>query len=93
MHKNRRITLHQKIGKGINFNCITSKNTLKNVSGIQNVIIYVGTVRVFFFMCFFRSLNIPVFWCFCFLGVFLAGDVLGLLSLFCLFPSVKGFAR
>ena len=45
MHKNRRITLHQKIGKGINFNCITSKNTLKNVSGIQNVIIYVGTVR------------------------------------------------
>ena len=44
MHKNRRITLHQKIGKGIKFNYITSKNKLKNVSGIQNVIIYVGTV-------------------------------------------------
>ena len=44
MHKNRRITLHQKIGKGIKFNYITSKITLKNVSGIQNVIIYVGTV-------------------------------------------------
>ena len=44
MHKNRRITLHQKIGKGIKFNYITSKNTLKFVSGIQNVIIYVGTV-------------------------------------------------
>ena len=35
-----------KIGKGIKFNYITSKNTLKNVSGIQNVIIYVGTVVV-----------------------------------------------
>ena len=45
MHKNRRITLHQKIGKGIKFNYITSKITFKNVSGIQNVIIYVGTVR------------------------------------------------
>ena len=32
--------------QGINFNYITSKNTLKNVSGIQNVIIYVGTVVV-----------------------------------------------
>ena len=42
MHKNRRITLHQKIGKGIKFNYITSKNTFKNVSGIQNVIIYVS---------------------------------------------------
>ena len=39
-----RITLHQKIGKGIKLTYITSKNTLKNVSGIQNVIIYVGTV-------------------------------------------------
>ena len=45
MHKNRRITLHQKIGKGIKFNYITSKITLKNVSGIQNVFIYVGTVN------------------------------------------------
>ena len=45
MHKNRRITLHQKIGKGIKFNYITSKNAFKNVSGIQNVIIYVGTVH------------------------------------------------
>ena len=27
-------------------NYITSKDTLKNVSGIQNVIIYVGTVNV-----------------------------------------------
>ena len=45
MHENQRITLHQKIGKGIKFNYITSKNTFKNVSGIQNVIIYVGTVR------------------------------------------------
>ena len=44
MHKNRRITLHQKIGKGIKFNYITSKNALKIVSGMQNVIIYVGTV-------------------------------------------------
>ena len=46
MHKHRRITLHQKIGKGIKFNYITSKNTFKNVSGIQNVIIYVGTVTI-----------------------------------------------
>ena len=46
MHKNRRITLHQNIGKGIKFNYITSKITFKNVSGIQNVIIYVGTVCV-----------------------------------------------
>ena len=39
----------QKIGKGIKLNYITSKNTLENVSGIQNVIIYVGTVlRPFF---------------------------------------------
>ena len=45
MNKNRRITLHQKIGKGIKFNYITSKNAFKNVSGIQNVIIYVGTVK------------------------------------------------
>ena len=44
MHINRRIALHQKIGKGIKFNYITSKNTFKHVSGIQNVIIYVGTV-------------------------------------------------
>ena len=29
MHKNRRITLHQKIGKGIKSNYMTSKNTLK----------------------------------------------------------------
>ena len=37
MHKNRRITLHQKSGKGIQFNYITSQNTLKIVSGIQNL--------------------------------------------------------
>ena len=35
----------KKIGKGIKFNYITSKNTLKIVSGIQNVIIYVATVK------------------------------------------------
>ena len=44
MLKNRRITLHQNIGKGIKFNYITSKNTVQNVSGIQNVTIYVGIV-------------------------------------------------
>ena len=44
MHKNRRITLHQTNGKEIKFNYITSTNTIKNVSEIQNVIIYVGAV-------------------------------------------------
>ena len=43
MHKNRRTTLHQKLVRELNLITLHQKNTLKNVSGIQNVIICVGT--------------------------------------------------
>ena len=46
-----------KIGKGIKFNYITSTNTFKNVSGIQNVIIYAGTVCVLCLLFFLLPIH------------------------------------
>ena len=37
MHKHRFNYITSKIGKGMKFNYMTSKNAFKNVSGIQNL--------------------------------------------------------